>query len=912
MARKQRVSSQEKAAELFRKSEQKLSSILASITDSHVELDKDWRFIRINDHSLAYFDRKRDELIGRSYFEVFPTLKRSIFEVQFNKAISKSTSIHFDVASILYPGKWIEFHAYPTEESGISAFFRDVTEHKRVTEETKRLAAVIQEERDRLSALVNSIQDEVWFANAEGRFTLANPSALREFSLGVSTKERDVEKLAQSLEVYRADGSPRPIEETPPLRALKGELVRSQEEIVRVPVTKELRFREVSAAPVRDAANTIIGSVSVVRDITERKKAEETLARSEDLLKLTQSLTNVGGWEWDLQTQTMSWTEECYRIHEMAPDEVVPVSAELIARSLACYDEPDRPRILEAFRRCAEEGRGYDLEAPFTSANGRRLWVRTIAEAVWGGGKIAKVVGNLMDITERKQSEDILQARLRLSEAAGKAGMEELLQQALDEVERLTGSSMGFLHFLDEDQQTLSLPTFSTNTLQQMCTAKGQGRHYGVNEAGVWADCIRERRPVIHNDFAALPHRKGTPAGHPPVIRELVVPILRNDRIVAVLGVGNKPQDYDQRDVERARSLANLTWDIVLRKKAEEQLELQALVLNQASDRICITDLNGVISYVNEAECRALQRSSSELIGRHISVFGEDAEISASQQEVLDSTLANGQWRGEVVNFASNGAQSVVDLRTFQVRKPSGKVIALCGIATDVTDRKKIEAELRQSQGELQELYRLLQNSREDERQRISRRIHDELGQNITALQIDIAWLKQKIESTQIQLHKKLESMRVVSESTLDTVRRLSAELRPGVLDALGLPSAVDWLLKDFQARSEIQCRLIIEPEEIEVPPDLSIAVFRILQEALTNVLRHAQASSVEVNLKQKETQLELHVIDNGIGIPEEKVSQAGSLGLLGIHERLRPYGGVLRISGAPGKGTSVIAAIPI
>ena len=672
------------------------------------------------------------------------------------------------------------------------------------------------------------------------------------------------------------------------------------------------RHVEVTYSPCWNRKQEVTGTVVIAHDITERKKAEETLARSEELLKRTQSLTKVGGWEWDLQTQTMSWTEECYRIHEMAPEEVAPGSAEHIARSLACYDEPDRPRILEAFRRCAEEGRGYDLEAPFTTANGRRLWVRTIAEAVWGGGKIAKVAGNLVDITERKLSEEVLQARLRLSEASGKIGMEELLRLALDEVERIAGSCMGFFHFFEEDQQALSLPTFSTNTLQKMCTVKGQGRHYGLNEAGVWAECIRERRPVIHNDFAALPHRKGTPLGHPPIIRELVVPILRDDRIVAVLGVANKPQDYDQRDVERAQSLANLTWDIVLRKRAEEQLDLQAMVLDQASDRICVTDLDGVISYINAAECRALQRSRSELIGRHVSVFGEDAEIGASQQEVVDRTLANGQWRGEVVNFASNGAQSVVDLRTFQVRNASGKAIALCGIGTDVTDRKAIEAKLQQSQGKLRELYRQLQNSREDERQRISRRIHDELGQNITALQVDIAWLKQKIESTQIQLHKKLESMRAVSESTLETVRRISAELRPAVLDALGLPSAVDWLLKDFQARSEIQCRLIIEPEEIEVPPNLSIDIFRILQEALTNVLRHAQASSVEVNLKQKETQLELHVIDNGIGIPEEKVSQAGSLGLLGIHERLRPYGGVLRISGAPGKGTSVIAAVPI
>ena len=145
------------------------------------------------------------------------------------------------------------------------------------TEENGRLLAAVQEEHDKLSALVNSISDEIWFVDTQRKFTLTNPSALREFSL--ASGDVDVKKLAASLEVFRPDGSPRPVEEAPPLRALQGDVVRNQEEIIRTPATNELRYRQVNSSPVKDAKGNTIGSVSVVRDITERKQMEVELDR---------------------------------------------------------------------------------------------------------------------------------------------------------------------------------------------------------------------------------------------------------------------------------------------------------------------------------------------------------------------------------------------------------------------------------------------------------------------------------------------------------------------------------------------------------------------------------------------------------------------------------------------------------
>ncbi|TAN44473.1 MAG: PAS domain S-box protein [Nitrospirae bacterium] len=179
--------------------------------------------------------------------------------------------------------------------------------------------------------------------------------------------------------------------------------------------------------------------------------------------------------------------------------------------------------------------------------------------------------GTFRDITERKRTEKLVEKRLELMDYSLDHNIAALLRKMLDEVEELTGSSIGFYHFVDEDARTLTLQQWSSLTVHEFCKAEGRGLHYGIDKAGVWADCIRERRPVIHNDYKALSHAKGFPEGHAPVTRELVVPILRNGKIIAVLGVGNKAYDYTMQDVEMVILFADIAWDIVERKLFEEE-----------------------------------------------------------------------------------------------------------------------------------------------------------------------------------------------------------------------------------------------------------------------------------------------------------------------------------------------------
>ena len=226
-------------------------------------------------------------------------------------------------------------------------------------------------------------------------------------------------------------------------------------------------------------------------------------------------------------------------------------------------------------------------------------------------------------------------------------------------------------------------------------------------------------------------------------------------------------------------------------------------------------------------------------------------------------------------------------------------------------ERKRAEEELRRSREQLRALTAYLQSVREEERVKIAREIHDDLGQSLTALKMDLSWLKGRLSEDR-SLQQKAETMMDLIDSTIHTVRRIAAEARPAVLDNLGLTAAIEWQAQDFQKRTGIRCELKRTLNDLQLDQNIATTFFRIFQETLTNVARHAKATELEIGLEEKQNNLILEVKDNGRGITEEQVCGSNSLGILGMRERAFLLGGELQIRGVPGKGTTVTVRIPL
>jgi PAS domain S-box-containing protein len=554
-------------------------------------------------------------------------------------------------------------------------------------------------------------------------------------------------------------------------------------------------------------------------------------------------------------------------------------------------------------------------------------------------------------LTKRKRAENIMLARLRLLKFAESHSLEEFTQATLDELEALTTSKIGFYHLVEADQRTLSLQTWSTNTLQHMCRADGKGQHYDIAEAGVWVDCMHQRRPIIHNNYDALPHRKGMPPGHAPVVRELVVPIFRDSKIVSIIGVGNKPSDYDEWDVEMVSLLGDLSWDITERKRAEEELhrhreELQ-IIMDSVPAMIFYKDKENRLIRTNQALARAMGLSQEELNGNSISdLYPEQAEdYWKDDLEVMSTGIPK---RNIVEPLETSTGLKWVQTDKIPYMDAHGNVIGIIGFSQDITERKNMEEALRRAYDELEErvavrtaalrltneqllweieerqqaekdlkgsekklryLAEQLLTAQETERSRLSRELHDDLGQALLVLRMQLNAILRRC-SLEPEPRQSLEEAAAYLLGVIDKVRRLSHDLSPSTLERLGLSEALQNLFEDFQKYCDREMIIRADLDELKdiLPEETNIVIYRITQELLANVHKHSEVTRVAVAIKVLPEKVTIALEDNGKGFDLEELKdrpkERRGLGVASMEERLRMLGSQFSMTSQSGQGT--------
>ena len=365
----------------------------------------------------------------------------------------------------------------------------------------------------------------------------------------------------------------------------------------------------------------------------------------------------------------------------------------------------------------------------------------------------------------------------------------------------------------------------------------------------------------------------------------------------------------------QVRAVVGIIRDVSVRVRVQESLAVREAYLRAMLDNfpflVWLKDVEGHFLAVNESFAQSCNRASPrEVVG----LTDFDVWPKELAQRYIDddrSVMATRRQKYVEEPIVSQGVPRWSETFKTAVLDKNGQVLGTTGFARDITERQQLEEERRVQREQLRALAAHVESVREEERVRIAREIHDELGQALTCMSMDLAFLEKQLPKGNAKAAERVAALTILVKETVNTVRRISSELRPSILDDLGLAAAIEWLGHDFEARTAIPCAISV-PNLIDISADRGTIVFRMCQEALTNVARHAGATHVSIDLIETPGGLVLEVRDNGRGISEEEVFRPGSLGLLGMRERAALLGGEAELKGKPGQGTVVTVRVPL
>ncbi|HEX6187534.1 MAG TPA: PAS domain S-box protein [Pyrinomonadaceae bacterium] len=721
---------------------------------------------------------------------------------------------------------------------------------------------LLHESEERFRQLAEHLEDVVWIADRElTRLLYINPAYEKVFGRSSQSLYTDLQSWWDAVHPDDQDLVNQMLEQQ-----RNNQYVPLEYRIIRP--DGSIRWILRRAFPIRDQNGDIYRVAGLSQDITERKRVQDELRKSEEELRLFNLATNDMFWSWDFSTGNVMRSTGFERVFGYAEREIDP--------SISWWQErlhpDDRQRAIDAiqaaFKRgekaCTSEYRFRRRDGSYALISDRAYIVRDEA------GNAVRAIGAMTDITERKEAEEALR---------------ESEERYRDLVE---------------------------NSRELICTHDLNGLVLSANPAAA----------------AALGYEPEEYVGK-KTIRDILIPEVRHqfDEYMArlrkegstsgIMLVQTKSGEtrmwkyYNSLRTEGVtapvvRGMArDITEELRARKALRHGEERYRELFENSRDAIYLHDMSGRYLSVNRAAEELSGYSRDEILGKNFTDFVAAEFIPDVQENFVKKLGTEGATMYEIEVIKKNGKRVPVEVSSRLLYKDDVPV-AVQGTIRDISERKKTQAILR-------EYSRRLVEAQEMERKKIARELHDDIGQILTAVRISLQSMQR---TCQIADSARIDDNIVVIDEALERVRELSLELRPALLDDLGLAVALRWYLKRYCERTAIQGEVDSNfDDDMRLPRKLETACFRISQEALTNVVRHAEASHVRINLDRTEHEFRLTISDDGKGFDAAAVlasASAESFGLHGIEERAIGVGGCIEIQSRPGHGTQLIAHFPL
>jgi len=608
-----------------------------------------------------------------------------------------------------------------------------------------------------------------------------------------------------------------------------------------------------STTVIRDAAGRVLGLLGVARDISERQRAEEARKDAEEHYRVLAENSPDLIARFDARLRHVYVNPAAAQVGKLSASEYVGLTT-----AEAGVPEPFATMLNERLGQVLRTGAMLDAEDVVPTPEGIRYLLTRVAPELAPDGSVRSVLSFARDITERKRTEE---------EMARIASFPQMSPMPIAEVD-----AAGKISFMNPVAERLfeELRTVSPN------------------------------HPFVADAWTLIDERQGLGTG--PRSREVQV------------GARWYLQDmYVLPDRSHVRIYAT---DITERRRAEEALRqsevMFRLMAENASDIISRHAPDGTFLYVSPACRTLLGYDAEELLGRSPLEFVHPDDVTRPPPPV--EVLRPPSSYSLTFRFRrKDGRYAWLESRGHaEYDQTTGAVTEVQITSRDVSDRMQVEERLGRQGEELRALARHLESVRDDEHAAMVRVIHDELGQALTALRLDLSWLGRRLPARSVALRRKLDEMTALTDGTIEASRRLVADLRPPILDDLGLVPALEWYLETVEERTKVRARLDVAAEPLDVTGPAALTAYRIVQEALTNVARHAQAKHVTVRLGTRAGALLLEIADDGAGMGADRAYSPRSFGIIGMRERALAHGGALEVGPSPGGGTVVRATIPL